>query len=78
MLEFALFGLSAGAAFAYAQKLVHVLYTPGVMPFVATILLIVFGFISGWSQSAVFYGAWFGGYVVGAGLIRPWEHGDRR
>ncbi len=71
MLEIALIGLISGASFAWLQRVVPVLYTPGVMPFVAMILLVVFGLVVGWGEGGVYLGTWFGGYVVGFGVFNP-------
>lgn len=71
MLETILIGLVAGTFFAWLQKAVPILYTPGVMPPVAAILFIAAGLIFGWGTGGIFLGAWFGGYIVGFGIFNP-------
>ena len=71
MLEIVLIGLVAGATFAWLQRVVPVLYTPGVMPPVAIILVVTIGLIFGWGVGGVFIGTWFGGYVIGLAVFNP-------
>ncbi len=71
MLEIILIGLVAGAIFAWLQRVVPVLYTPGVMPPVAIILVVATGLIFGWGVGGVFIGTWFGGYVIGLAVFNP-------
>ena len=71
MLETVLIGLVSGFSFAWLQKAVPILYTPGVMPPVAVILLVAVGLVFGWGTAGIFLGVWFGGYVVGFGIFNP-------
>jgi hypothetical protein len=71
VIEFIVAGVISGAAFALFQKLWAPLYSLGLMPMVATALLIVLGITSGWGHAGSFFGMWFVGYLVGFGLFKP-------
>ncbi len=71
MVGIILIGLASGATFGWLQKVVPILYTPGVMPPVAIILLVSTGLIFGWGVGGIFIGTWFGGYVAGLAVFDP-------
>lgn len=73
MIDFVIAGAVMGAFFALLQRLWRPLYSLGLMPMVATVLLIVLGFTSGWGHAGGFFGMWFVGYMIGGRIFKPWE-----
>lgn len=66
--QFVILGLVIGFGFGLVQRLIPPVRKPGVMPFLAFVLLIVFGFLSGWINAVAF----FVSMVVAGGIGYQW------